>query len=197
MTRSNLNAEYWDKRYQNNETTWDLSEVSPPIKDYIDTISNKNMKILIPGCGNAYEAEYLLNKGFTNVTLIDISEILVNKLQKKFTEKPIRVLLNNFFDHVDKYDIIIEQTFFCAIHPSLRKQYSEKCFSLLNQNGKVAGLLFNTTFENDEPPFGGTKEEYKKLFEPLFTLKQFETCKNSIQPRAGRELFIELERKNL
>jgi hypothetical protein len=49
--------------------------VSPPIKAYIDTLKNKDIAILIPGCGNTYEAAYLLlEQGFTNVTVIDIAQ---------------------------------------------------------------------------------------------------------------------------
>ena len=35
---------------------------------------------------------------------------------------------------------------------------------LLIPKGKLVGLLFAEKFENDHPPFGGTKEEYKKRF---------------------------------
>lgn len=68
-----LDQEYWNKQYTSNTTGWDLGKVSPPIKEYIDTLEDKNTSILIPGCGNTYEAEYLLEKGFTNVTVIDIA----------------------------------------------------------------------------------------------------------------------------
>ena len=192
-----LNENYWDKQYKNNETGWDLKSISPPLKEFIDTLTDKNLKILIPGCGNAYEAEYLLGKGFHNLTLIDISSTLVNNLKKKFEDKPIRILHNDFFDHNEKYDLIIEQTFFCAINPALRVRYAAKVFSLLNVNGRIAGLLFNIVFEKEGPPFGGNKEEYISLFEPLFNIKQFEVCKNSIPPRKGNELFIEMEKKNI
>lgn len=192
-----LNANYWDKQYQNNETGWDLNGVSPPLKGFIDTLIDKSMHILIPGCGNAYEAAYLLDNGFTNVTLIDISSTLVNRLKEKFAGKPIQILHADFFDHQGKYDLILEQTFFCAIDPSLRARYANKCFSLLNESGKVAGLMFGVEFEKAGPPFGGKKEDYVKLFEPLFNLLQFDNCTNSIKPRMGNELFVEMERKKL
>jgi hypothetical protein len=48
---------------RSNETGWDLGQVSPPLKAYIDQLTDKNLRILIPGCGNSYEAEYLLEKG--------------------------------------------------------------------------------------------------------------------------------------
>lgn len=192
-----LNANFWDSQYQNNETGWDLNGVSPPLKSFIDTLTDKAMRILIPGCGNAYEAEYLVQQGFTNVTLIDISSTLVQRLSEKFQGKPIRVLHADFFEHRETYDLILEQTFFCAINPSLRERYAAKTFQLLNKGGRVAGLLFNVIFEKAGPPFGGQREDYVKLFEPLYTLKQFDTCTNSVKPRMGSELFIEMEKKNI
>ena len=58
------NMQYWQNRYLENSTGWDLGDISPPIKAYIDQLNNKNIKILIPGAGNAHEAEYLHNQGF-------------------------------------------------------------------------------------------------------------------------------------
>lgn len=49
-----LDQEYWDKQYTSDATGWDLGTVSPPIKEYIDTLKEKNSNILIPGCGNSY-----------------------------------------------------------------------------------------------------------------------------------------------
>jgi hypothetical protein len=51
---SKLDRDYWSKRYQTNETGWDVGTPSTPLKEYIDQLENKNIKILIPGCGNAY-----------------------------------------------------------------------------------------------------------------------------------------------
>lgn len=98
--------------------------MSPPIKNYIDTIENKEAKILIPGCGNTYEAEYLLQQGFTNITVIDIAPTLVENLKEKFAgNKNIKVILGDFFEHKGNYDYIIEQTFFCALPPTMRQKY--------------------------------------------------------------------------
>jgi hypothetical protein len=187
---------FWDDRYQKQETGWDLSQVSPPLKSMIDTLTDKDVHILIPGCGNAYEAEYLLNKGFKHVTLIDIAPSLVNKLKEKFSGKPISVINGDFFEHQGTYDLIVEQTFFCAINPALRKQYVLKCHSLLKDKGRISGLLFNKVFEKEGPPFGGTAEEYRTLFGSLFTFKRFEECTSSIPQRLGNEFFVEFEKKS-
>jgi thiopurine S-methyltransferase len=65
---------------------------------------------------------------------------------------------------------------------------------LLKNEGKLVGVLFDRDFENS-PPFGGNAEEYRNYFEPYFTFKVFEPCRNSIAPRAGSELFMILQKK--
>ena len=192
-----MDSKYWSERYQQNTTGWDIGHISTPIKAYIDQLTNKEMAIMIPGCGNAYEAEYLLQQGFTNITLVDISPLLVEAISRKFKlalGKKIQVICDDFFNIDQKYDLILEQTFFCALNPSLRKKYTDKMFSLLKPGGKIAGLLFNRSFPGG-PPFGGNDVEYRKLFKEKFSIRVMEPCYNSIPSRAGTELFIILEKK--
>lgn len=194
---TNSSKEYWNNRYLNSEIGWDIGYVSTPLKEYFDQIEDKEKKILIPGGGNSYEAEYLYKKGFKNVFVIDIAPSPLDNLQKRIPDFPENhLVLGDFFDlHYQEYfDIIIEQTFFCAINPSLRRKYAEKCHTLLNKNGKISGLLFDDPLNTDKPPFGGNKEEYKGYFKDLYHLKKFEKAYNSILPRSNRELFIILEK---
>jgi len=186
-----LNDEFWSTRYELHQTGWDLHKASPPLKTYIDQWPDKQSRILIPGCGNAYEADYLLKKGFTNITLVDISHVLTEHLSEHFKGHPIRIVHGDFFDHEGAYDLILEQTFFCAIDPVLREQYAFKMKSLLTAGGTLAGVLFNRDFEGG-PPFGGSLQEYIQLFSPHFYIKKLETCYNSITPRQNAELFIQL-----
>lgn len=189
-----LDAAYWDAQYKAQSTGWDLGSVSPPIKTYIDKLENKNIAILIPGCGNSYEAEYLLEQGFTNITVIDIAPILVAILKEKFENNTnIKIISGDFFEHQGKYDLIIEQTFFCALPPTIRQKYVWKMHRLLADGGILAGLLFNRTFDVS-PPFGGSKEEYEKLFKAAFDFLKIDLCQNSIAPRANSELCIELKK---
>ncbi len=186
----NLNESYWNSRYQSHSTTWDLTQISPPLKAYFDQLSNKNCSILIPGCGNSYEADYLLQQGFTDITLIDIAPNLVEKLQMKFGQNPlIKIIAGDFFTLFNSFDLIVEQTFFCALDPIFREKYVQKIHSLLKPQGKLVGLLFNRDFEGG-PPFGGTKIEYAALFTKDFILKTFELCNNSHVKRKDSELFI-------
>ena len=191
-----LDAQYWDAQWKSNTIGWDLGVPAPPLVAFIDTIENKEAKILIPGCGNAYEAEYLVSKGFTNITLIDISETASAILNEKFlNQDAVRVLCEDFFELKDSFDIIIEQTFFCALPPSMRQRYVWKMHSLLNDHGILAGLLFNRQFDVS-PPFGGSLEEYEKLFQTAFHIDQLSTANNSVTPRANTELFFSFVKNN-
>lgn len=188
-----LDQSYWDAQWENQQTGWDIGYASPAITEYMAHYQNKDATILIPGCGNAYEAGYLAENGFTNITLIDIAPKAVALLQEKFAgTKAVRVLCGDFFEHEGRYDLLIEQTFFCAIPLNRRKEYAQKAASLLNANGKIIGLLFDKTFAQQGPPFGGCPCEYKPIFEPHFAVKAMDACYNSIPQRKDSEVFINL-----
>ncbi len=188
-----INEEFWDSNWQTGQTGWDIGYPSPAIIDYVDRNVNKSSSILIPGCGNAYEAEYLANNNFQDITLIDISKTAVNNLKSKFKQHPnVNIIHSDFFEHKGQYDIIIEQTFFCALNPELRNDYAKQMSKLLKPTGNLFGLLFKIEFEKEGPPFGGSESEYRRTFEPYFNILEMEDCNNSIPKRFGNELFFKL-----
>lgn len=187
-----LDADYWNLRYNTGRTGWDMHQASPPLTNYINTLENKELRILIPGSGNAHEAAYLLDKGFKNVTLIDISEVVTHLVAERYKDQPVNVICGDFFLHQGEYDLILEQTFFCTLSPAFREKYIEKSYNLLVSGGKIAGVLFNKPLGMQGPPFGLGDEEYKEIFGSKFTITRFEECMNSIAPRMGSEVFFEV-----
>jgi SAM-dependent methyltransferase len=195
MSTHVFDSNYWENRWKNNQTGWDIGHVSTPIKEYFDQVEDKTLRILIPGCGNAWEGEYLYSIGFKNVFLLVIAPSAIEHIKQRITTFPHeQILLDDFFKLDDQFDIIVEQTFFCALDPTMRQAYVENAYRLLKENGRLVGLLFDTDFGNDHPPFGGSKKEYEGYFGAMFNFKHFERSKNSIKPRMGRELFINLEK---
>lgn len=191
-----LNSNYWQNRYQTDEIGWDAGRITTPLKEYLDQIEDKSIRILIPGCGNSYEFEYLLNKGFTNVFVLDYAKIPLENIKKRVPHcKDNQLLYADFFEHDAHYDLIVEQTFFCALDPELRAKYVEKMHSLLSHKGKLVGLLFQFPLTEVGPPFGGSKEEYVKLFSDTFEIKTLDTAYNSIKPRKENELFFIFTKK--
>ena len=188
---------FWSSKYQEGQTGWDMGEVSPPIQAYIEQLSNKQLSILIPGAGNAYEAAFLFEQGFQDVTVLDLAKEPLDNFKKRVPDFPDSNLIqDDFFNHKGQYDLIIEQTFFCALDPSLRMNYIDKMKALLKPKGKLVGLLFDFRLSDEGPPFGGDADAYSLAFQKRFNLKTLAPCYNSIKPRDGKELFIIFEKTN-
>ena len=190
-----LDGDYWESRYIAKNTGWDIGTISTPIKIWLDKQEDKDLKILIPGAGNAHEVEYAYANGFTNVFVMDIAPTAIKNFKTRnpnFSES--NILIGDFFDLEITFDVIIEQTFFCALNPEQRSQYKDKCHDVLKPNGLLVGLLFDFPLTQEGPPFGGSIEEYNKLFSPLFTILKLGKCENSINSRLGKELWVELRK---
>ena len=189
--------EFWDQRYLNRNMGWDIGEVSAPLKAYIDQLPSKDLKILVPGAGNGYEVAYLFEKGFHAVYALDISDMPFVNFKRENPDFPReQLLVGDFFElQLMKFDLILEQTFFCALQPELRENYAEKMRSLLKEGGILAGLFFDFPLKEGGPPYGGHIEEYRSLFSRYFEIKTLERAYNSIPPRQGSELFFIFEKK--
>jgi SAM-dependent methyltransferase len=185
---------YWQQRYIQGDTGWDISHISIPLQSYFDQLTDKDISILIPGCGFGHEAIYLVQSGFTDVTALDFASAACDKLLDSKVAPPLKVVCEDIFLHIGSYKLIIEQTMFCALHPSQRAAYVEKIHSLLALGGKYVGLLFATHFLKEGPPYGGNSKEYLDLFSQYFSKVSIEPCYNSIAPRKGNELWINLKK---
>ncbi|MEN8249914.1 MAG: methyltransferase [Bacteroidota bacterium] len=193
-----FDEKYWSEQYKSQLTGWDAGNITTPLKEYIDQLEDKSIRILVPGCGNGHEVRYLYDKGFVDVVVIDISPKPIESLKIYCSEwRSEQFIVGDFFKHKGEYDLILEQTFFSSIVQSERVNYASKTNDLLKDNGKLVGLLFIIDFPGDYPPFGGTRGEYINYFEPLFELDVFEVCYNSIKPRKGNELFINLRKRKI
>jgi SAM-dependent methyltransferase len=126
--------------------------------------------------------------------VLDFVQEALEKLQENCPTFPKEHLIQaDFFTIEGSYDLIIEQTLFCAINPEMRDEYAKQVARLLKKGGKLVGLLFNRSFEAG-PPFGGNVKEYQSIFEPFFQTIEMNPCYNSIPARAGTEVFIQFKK---
>ncbi|MFT4679420.1 MAG: hypothetical protein ACI9RU_002104 [Litorivivens sp.] len=182
---------FWKNKYQDGSTGWDTGAITTPLKEYFDQLTDKSLRILIPGAGNSHEAEYLFASGFTDVTVLDIAEEPLQNIALRLPYFPKNKLVcADFFKHSGQYDIIIEQTFFCALPPTMRDDYVKHMSTLLAPKGKLTGLMFCFPLTEKGPPFGGSKDEYLQRFSDLFKVDACELAYNSIEPRRGNELWV-------
>ena len=170
-----LDKIYWENRYLQKDTGWDLGQVSPPIKAYIDQLDNTEINILIPGCGNAYEANYLLEKGFSNITLIDLSPTLIEQLKSNLNtnqSQSINIACGDFFALKGKFDLIIEQTFFVHYIRVKERIIARRWLNCLHQQESLwacssIGIL-KTALRLEE-----VRWNMKNCFQPVFKYKKW------------------------
>lgn len=186
-----MEKEFWKNKYEMQATAWNINGYSTPLIEYIDSITDKNAKILIPGNGMSHDAMYAYSKGYKNIFVCDWIEKAKKEFFNRFPTFPTnQFILRDFFELEDSFDYIIEQTFFCALHPKERLKYLQKTKQLLRNDGYFSGVLFNHPFSEEGPPFGGQMQYYKELFSNYFEIEKLELCYNSIKPRKNRELFF-------
>ncbi|MCO5142494.1 MAG: TPMT family class I SAM-dependent methyltransferase [Oligoflexia bacterium] len=191
-----LSAAAWNDHYLEGITPWDLQGPCPQILEFTkEPWFSSTASILLPGAGRGHDAIALASMGH-NVSAVDFAPGAIKALLQQAKEKKqnVHVFQRDFFSlsndpfHKERYDIIIEYTFFCAIDPKLRANYIKLAHQLLRPNGYFAGIFFPTTNDKEPPPFVVDREEVLSLFKEGFT---GEICEPniSIKPRKGREFL--------
>jgi len=188
-----LSADYWSQRYRENRTGWDLHVPNSGLVAAVKARLQPSARILIPGAGRGYEAEALWDAGYDEVYVCDWAEEAFEALRSASQHDRVwlakRLIVGDFFELDDKFDAIVEQTFFCALDPGKRAAYVEQCARLLCGGGSWIGILFDRYFPTPGPPFGGGQETYKTLFEPSFSVLEWKPFTDSVAPRLGAEWF--------
>ncbi|MDP6852446.1 MAG: methyltransferase domain-containing protein [Candidatus Marinimicrobia bacterium] len=192
--------EYWEESYLSGEMGWDLGGPTPVFKAWIKT-EKSPLKICILGAGNGWDAIEFAQSGH-EVTAVDFAESAVNNLKKTADENVVEIdiihsdIFNLESTYYNTFDIVLEYTCFCAIDPSLRKNYIQLVNSLLKTGGRFVGLLFPTDKLPEEggPPFAVNIDETIKIFKKFFTLEKRQEHELSVSPRKGREEFIILRK---
>lgn len=186
---------YWDQRYRQADTPWDLGEASPTLMYLTERYAQIDSRILIPGGGRGYDLYELHRRGFHHAAALDWSIEAIRLAQRRFPELADKLIHADFFEHEGIYDLILEQTFFCALPPNRRSDYVDQMASLLKRGGILAGVWFVFPLTEQGPPFGGSPVEYRHLMTGQFDFLRFERCRYSVPERWGNEWLIVVQRK--
>lgn len=164
-------AAFWDERYRAGFTPWDARGVPVALTQFL-AASAPGRRVLVPGCGSAYEAGALDRAGFA-VTAIDIApEALARARDVLGADIADRVLrLADFFTLDAAYDWIYERALLCALPSRLWPDYAAAAARLLSAGGLLAGIFFvdDTAGEPRRgPPFAAHRAELDALLAPKF-----------------------------
>jgi len=188
--------EYWENSYKTGEMTWDLGEPTPIFKNWIHS-QKYPLTICVLGAGNGWDALYFAEKGH-DVTAVDFADSAIANMTYAAKKKKLNLnivhedifKLENIYDA--KFDIVLEYTCYCAIHPNKRINYIQIVNKLLKPSGKLVGILFpiDKMLDDYGPPFGVDINATIIMFSKYFTLVTKEIPTLSVPKRQGREVFI-------
>jgi cyclopropane fatty-acyl-phospholipid synthase-like methyltransferase len=189
----------WQKHYDENDLAWDLGEVANPfVRLWEDKVLTPGA-LIVPGCGQGHEVIYFAERGF-QVTGVDYSPGAEKLLRESLSSKNLdaRVLHQDFFKldetHNQAYDNMLEQTFFCAIHPDQRPAYVATVSRILKPGGLLFGLFYETG-EEGGPPFNTTDADIQNHFAAAFEIERLEKCSFSSEKRKDKEWLAVMRRK--
>lgn len=186
MAQDSSTPDFWDSRYRDHVTPWDAGKVPAQLQRYAGQLA-PGSRVLIPGCGSAYEAGYLIGNGF-DVLAIDFSQAAVEAAQHTLARFADRVRFADFFafDAGAPWDCVYERAFLCALPPRMWPQYARRMAQILRPGGTLAGFFFfRETVKG--PPFGTTPAALHALLDPAFDLTQDLASDDSIEVFRGAE----------
>ena len=129
---------YWEKRYQENDTPWDLGQPAPAFRSLLETAEINPGLTAILGCGRGYDALLFAEYGCQVIgfdfapTALTTAKYLAQTARSsaQFLERNIFDLVNEF--HQD-FDYVIEHNCFSAIPSDSRWDYIELVRYLLRE----------------------------------------------------------------
>jgi len=81
--------EYWDHRYTKEESFYDWYKTYSEIRPYLEPLlPNRSARILILGCGNSTLSQDMYDAGYPNITSIDYSRIVIEKMKTLNHSRP-------------------------------------------------------------------------------------------------------------
>jgi SAM-dependent methyltransferase len=191
MDEKDYKCEDWQRHYEENDLGWDLGQVAPPFVKLWQEEKLPLGKVLVPGCGRGHEVVFLAENGF-DVTAIDFSSGAVTYLKNALKKRNLegRILHQDFFSldesHEGVYDLVLEQTFFCAISPKQRRDYVLNVSRILKPGGILVGLFYHTD-EQGGPPYNTTREDIEMHFSKKFEIQELDKTSLSTEQRKDKE----------
>ncbi|GMH19608.1 hypothetical protein Nepgr_021449 [Nepenthes gracilis] len=81
-------ASYWDDRYRQESGPFDWYQNYSSLSSLINLYIPRHHRLLVVGCGNSAFSEGLVDDGYEDVVNIDISSVVIEAMQKKYSNHP-------------------------------------------------------------------------------------------------------------
>jgi SAM-dependent methyltransferase len=179
--------EFWDTRYRDRVTPWDAHGAPADLRSLAATLAPA-VRILVPGCGSAHELRCLAEAG-ADVLAIDFSVEAIERAKENAGPLASRIRLADFFQFdpgPEKFDVVYERAFLCALPRTLWAGYAARMAELLGPGKRLVGFFFYSDSPRG-PPFGTSPEELHGLLDPTFELVEDRMAAESLAVFQGGE----------
>lgn len=192
-------TEFWEQRFRAGKMPWDAGRAPQALQDfaahyaapYLEAAATQALRVprvLIPGCGSAWDAAFLDRCGW-KVCALDFSPAAVDLARTVVgTDWRGELLCADFFSFpcAQQFDVIYERAFLCALPRKLWPEYAPRMAALLPAGGLLAGYFYFCD-EPKGPPFGILPQQLTGMLAPHFHLLSDDPVHDSQPVFAGKE----------
>ena len=150
-----MHKEHWENIYSTKgitEVSW-YQKVPKTSLELIKRVAkNKDASIIDVGGGDGFLVDELIQLGYNNITVLDISENAINKAKQRLGDiaKNVKWIISDIteFNSTEKYDVWHDRAVF---HFLTEDSDIEKYINLVNVNVKNNGHFILATFADNGP----------------------------------------------
>lgn len=151
----------WEQAYVDGRVPWDLGSAPPALEALV--ARTPPGRVFVPGAGRGHDARAWA-RGGSAVTALDVSPTAVAEARALDAASGAVVtwIAGDLFDLprdlAGAFDVVWEQTCFCALAPEQRDAYVDAVADVLAPGGRFHGILWNTG-QPGGPPYAVTGED--------------------------------------
>ena len=198
-----MDRAFWQALYDTNDTRFDLRGPSTPFTDWLDAAQPRPGRAIVPGCGRGHDVVELARRGWEAIGVdfapTAIADGRIGALVAGVAERA-RFVEEDVFglgpQHDQSFDLLFEQTCYCAIEAHRRDEYARLAARLVKPGGVLAFVVFPVDGRTGGPPFNIGVDEVPLRFAASFDLVSIGPPPRASAPaRTGKELFAVFRRK--
>ena len=147
--------QHWENIYQTkelNEVSWYQPKPATSLNFFEELTIPKNAKIIDIGGGDSFLVDHLIDLGYSEITVLDISEAAIQKAKNRLGNKAEKVtwIVSDIveFQPTEKYDVWHDRA---AFHFLTNKEEREKYVLIADQSLNYNGILIVGTFSVNGP----------------------------------------------
>jgi len=185
-----MQAEYWLKRWQNNDVGFHGDNVNPSLDRYFTNLNLPlDSRVFVPLCGKTVDIHYLLKKGM-QVVGVELSELAVQQLFDELALTPkitthglltayqalgICIWVGDVFaltvEHLGHVDAIYDRGALVALPYTIRSQYAQHLISLSDAAPQLLITCIYDQSQRSGTPYSVPAAEVQSIYAKQYSLK--------------------------